>query len=258
MAERTPPPLSPAARDLLRAFRDDESPTEHDRRRGLDAVRARLPESSAAANGSFYAKVVFATMGVAAAMLLGVKMVGAGVTALANDARQPAMEAPYQGEGPTSGGQASSRAPQAVPARRSPGTATSERAAVIVEEAGVQPPSPSSTAPAVRPRPSNSSRTPATSAPSAEDLVLEVELFKQAQQAKQQGRHAEGLATLAEHARRFPQGTLADERMVLEAELLCASGKITAARAKVDRFLSKRSGSALAGRMRVVCSEPSQ
>jgi len=253
MAERPPPPLSPAARDLLRAFRDDESPTEHDRRRGLDGVRARVPESSAAANGSFYAKVIIATMGVAAAMLLGVKMVGAGVTALANDARQPAMEAPYQGEGQTSGGRAVARTPQAIPARSS-GTASRERAAVIVEPTTVQTPSPPSTVPA-RSRASSPSPAPVTTTPSAEDISVELDLIKDAQQAMQQGRHAEGLATLAEHARRFPQGTLADERMVLEAELLCASGKTTVARAKVERFLSKRSGSASAARMSVVCSE---
>lgn len=263
------PPLSPAAQDLLRMFRDDESPTELDRRRGLRSVQARLDEPVARGGGRFYAKVVAATVLLAAAVLLAVKALGVGVTALASQAREPAMEAPYQGAGTAEGGQVIERTPPALPRRARP---VPERTAVAVEpetadldaiavepepaapEAVAVEPEPA--APASRSRAAASARAPAPVQSTVEDLQAELSLIKRARAAKQEGRPAAGLSALAEHARRFPRGTLADERRVMKAELLCAAGRVGEARALVRRFLKQRAGSALAGRMSGVCSEP--
>ena len=261
------PPLSPAAQDLLRMFRDDESPTELDRRRGLRSVQARLDEPVAKGGGRFYAKVIAATVLLAAAVLLAVKAVGVGVTALASQAREPAMEAPYQGAGTAEGGQVIERTPPALPRRARPArertavavepeTADLDATAVEPEPAAPEAVEPEPAAPASRSRAAAPTRAPAPVQSTVEDLQAELSLIKRARAAKQEGRPAAGLSALAEHARRFPRGTLADERRVMKAELLCAAGRAGEARALVRRFLKQRAGSALAGRMSGVCSEP--
>ena len=271
MAERLPPEPSPAARELLRAFREHESPARRERERGWQALQARLEldpaQPSAAANGGYYVKVVAVTLGLAAAVLLTIKGVGAGVTALADQARQPAMEAPYQGEAGSEGGTAKHRAPRALPPRRGAGQAPAGGVATPVAEP------PSSAEPEVAtdgatergstPRarssasagPSSNQSGTLTMPTAAADIEAELALIKRAKAAKQHGRHADGLAALREHAERFARGTLADERVVLRAELLCAAGRVDEARSEARAFLRERADSALAGRMRHVCSD---
>lgn len=258
MPERLPPEPSPAARALLRAFHDHESPSPRVRAHGWDALQDRLhAEPTPAANGRAYrfVKSAAAAVALAAAVLLALKAVGAGVTALADQARQPAMEAPYQGAAASDGGEAVARVPQVLPPRAHATTTADEHEAAVVEAPAPQaPPAPAVQRP-TRPRLGSPASSPAPSA-SAHDLQAELTLIKRANEAKQDGRHADGLAVLREHAERFPQGTLADERMVLRAELYCASGRAPEARALVERFLRERSGSALCGRMRGVCRRP--
>lgn len=251
------PEPSNAARALLRAFREHESPSPDQRAQGLRAVRSRLrrAEPAPAANDRAYGvgRTVLAAVGLAAAVLLGIKAVSVGVTALASQARQPAVEAPYQGRAASEGGQAVSREREP-----SPRSAAGSDGALEVAEPSLA--APSLPAPAVASRPDASSsarpsRTRSAAEASPSDLEAELSLIKRATKAKGEGRHADGLAALREHAQRFPQGMLADERVVLEAELRCASGRVHEARALVDAFLRRSAGSALAGRMRNVCRD---
>ncbi len=253
MAERLPPELSPTARALLGALRDDESPRVVDRQRGLAAVRSRVHTEApvSAANGRFYAKAVIATLMLAAALLLVIKGVGVGVTALANQAREPGMEAPYQGGATAEGGHAVAREPQPAPRRRT-SRARAERPAPLevvpqpkpeLGEVPVQHVAPAATPRSVVSKP----------AVPVHDLTAEIALIKKATAAKHSGNASAGLAALREHGRRFARGTLAHERMVLQAELLCAAGRQTEARALAGRFLRSHGGSALAGRMREAC-----
>jgi hypothetical protein len=266
MAERLPPEPSPAARELLRAFREHESPPRHARERGWQALQTRLHDSTAAANGAanggYYVKVAAVTVGLAAAVLLALKVVGAGVTALAGQARQPAMEAPYHGEASPDGGQAIAGAPKVVPPRRHGSQGAVEHEAAVIDAAptAVEVAPAATPTPHARPSATSSSSSTSTIAPSttADDLQAEVALLKRATRAKQDGRHADGLALLREHAERFPRGTLADERVVLRAELLCASGRVGEARAEARAFLRERAGSALAGRMQSVCIDSNE
>ena len=289
MAERSSfegsavPEPSPAARELLRAFREHESPSAAERDLGFDALRDRLEhetilgglsgsspstpkvfEPSPAANGRLYTivRATLVTVAVAAAVLLVIKAIGSGVTALADRARQPAMEAPYQGEAGADGGQAVSRAPRVLPPRRgaaSPADASGAagaEAGAIEPEAAVLEPSPG------EPAPSSSAGRPSRSRPAvtpdpatADDLQAELALIKRATEAKAAGRFADGLAALREHARRFPNGVMTYERMVLKAELYCASGRVQEADALVESFLREHPGHSLTGRMRNVCRE---
>ncbi len=259
MPERLPPEPSPAARALLRAFQEHESPSPAARTHGWDALQARLhAEPSPAANGRRYVlvKSTAVAVAIAAVVLLALKGVGAGVTALADQARQPAMEAPYQGGSASDGGQAVPRAPRVLPSRTSAAATASEHEAAVLEAPVLEAPEleepmPTAVTRPSRPRPAAPSAAPASSP--ADDLQAELALIKRANEAKQAGRHADGLAVLREHAERFARGTLADERMVLRAELECASGRAREARELAERFLRERAGSALAGRMRGVC-----
>lgn len=276
-ASSEPPEPSPAARELLRAFRDHESPSPAARAQGFAALQARLhaTEPAAAANGGVYAlaKAALVTVAVAAAVLLAIKAVGMGVTALADRARQPAMEAPYQGEAGADGGHAVARAPREAPPRRTAGVAVDSRESkepqvaeqqAALRQAATPPAAPAPLAeqddPPREPAPSSGAARPsrsraAVSDYTADDLEAELALIKRATTAKKEGRHADGLAALREHAERFARGVLADERTVLKAELHCAAGRVQEADALVQAFLREHAGSALAGRMRNVCRE---
>lgn len=269
MAERDLPEPSPAARELLRAFKEHESPTTAERDLGFAALRARLDDHAyepPAANGRYYgiAKATLITLAVAATVLLAIKVVSSGVTALADRARQPAMEAPYQGEAGSDGGQAVARAPRVLPRRAggaptdatAPAVPATEPLEPVVHEATVHTePPPGDTASAAATRSPRPRPAAPPSAGTTDDLAAELALIKRATEAKAQLRFADGLAALRDHARRFPRGVLADERMVLEAELHCAAGRVSKADALVERFLRERAGSALTGRMRNVCRE---
>jgi hypothetical protein len=134
--------------------------------------------------------------------------------------------------------------------------ASSPAAEAPVAEAPVAP----STAP-VRPRTpvANGATTTAAAAvpmPSADDLVEETHLLREANVATRAGDPVRALALLEEHARRFPRGVLGEERDAERVLALCAAGRTAEAHAAAQRFLAARPGSALAGRVRSSCGGP--
>lgn len=265
MAERPIAPLSPAARDLLRAFAHDESPTAAERDRTWDGVLHKVdhaaPPAATVRGGRYYATVVGATVGLAAAALLVAKVAFVGVTALADDARQPAMEAPYQGGAESEGGRAIEGAPSTLPSpnHRAQRPAQELEAAEVVDTAEVveavedSPPAVTQVPKKLRTRATESVAPAEVTPPSASSLRAELALIKEATAAKSSGEIDVGLAAIRKHEQRFPSGTLVDERRVLKAELLCEGGRRELARAEVRRFLRERGSSASAARMRGVC-----
>jgi len=255
MVDRPLPDLSPAARDILRSFRAEQSPAAADRRRNWSALGSRLdaPTEVSFAEGRVqrYAKIVAVTMALAAGVLLAVKLVSLGVTTLSDRAREPAMEAPYQGVVDRGSKAASQRS--AKPGEGEKSVRAEPRESAGLEEPEPEP-SPIPVAPAAAPASERSRPTPArVPIGVSSDLQAELLLIKKATRAKQAGDNAAALAALREHAQRFRAGTFADERRVMRAEVLCASGRRSEAQAEVRRFLQTRSRSALAGRMREVC-----
>lgn len=103
------------------------------------------------------------------------------------------------------------------------------------------------------PRPAGSAATPG---PDVDPLAEEAALLGRAQSALAAGRHAEALAVLDEHARRFPSGVLAHEREAARWLALCGSGRGDAARGPVSAFLAEHPGSPLAARLRAACGLP--
>jgi len=84
-------------------------------------------------------------------------------------------------------------------------------------------------------------RAPAqTAAP--EDPEAEVRLLQQAQDALS-GSPTQALALAREHTRRFPRGTLAQEREVLAIDALVRLGRTAEAQTRADRFHSRWPGS---------------
>ena len=92
---------------------------------------------------------------------------------------------------------------------------------------------------------------PAAATPSS--LAEEVRLLAGAQRALNDGDPITALARLAEHGRRFPSGTMAEERDAARALALCRAGRRQEAQAAAARFLAERPTSPLAARVRASC-----
>ncbi len=112
----------------------------------------------------------------------------------------------------------------------------------------------------VAPRPRSRTRRVANSMPTPppEDLEAELALLERAREAMAANRPDRALASLAEHARRFPHGALADARKATRVRALCARGDRAAARAEADRLRREHPGSALATSLANACDEPSK
>lgn len=124
------------------------------------------------------------------------------------------------------------RAPS--PAARGPRASTVQSSAPPVASASVAPPLPSVAPPSV-------------------DVADEARLLREADAALRAGDSARAEAFLDEHARRFPEGVLAEER---DAELVlvqCAAGQAERARTSESRFLREHPRSLLAGRVKGSC-----
>lgn len=208
----------------------------------------------------YYAKSVATSVAIAAAVLLGMRVVVTSATTLTQQARGEALEAPYQGDANREGGRAvEGKAIETVTAtKRGKGSAKAPaprtEAVVAVEEAVVQP---EAEAPAVTPAEAKSpkARVKPKAATQVDDVEAELALVRQANTAKKAGKLDEALSLLSEHAKDFPGGVLAQEREVLRAEVLCARGDKTQARTLVERFASRHPTSALLGRMNGVCAD---
>lgn len=101
------------------------------------------------------------------------------------------------------------------------------------------------------PAPVEAPQPAAPSSPST--LAEEMRLLRSAQSALSAGDPETALARLAEHARRFPAGTLAEEREAARILALCRAERRGEARAAAARFLRERPTSPLAPRVRASC-----
>ena len=87
-------------------------------------------------------------------------------------------------------------------------------------------------------------------------LDAEVALLRSAREALARGRADEALALLADHARRFADGHLAEERARLRVQALCESGARAEAQAEAQAFAEARPESAHARKILRVCADP--
>jgi len=89
----------------------------------------------------------------------------------------------------------------------------------------------------------------------AANMTEELALLRQAQTALREGRAADALSISSDHATRFPQGALREERAAVEMLARCAQG--TAGPAQLSSFLESAPESPLKARVRAACkAEP--
>lgn len=84
-------------------------------------------------------------------------------------------------------------------------------------------------------------------------LERETQLLAKAVSSLHSGEAASALVLLDEHARLFPTGALAPERMVERISALCVIGRLDEARSAATTFLRTHGGSPLVDRVRASC-----
>lgn len=89
----------------------------------------------------------------------------------------------------------------------------------------------------------------------AASIQSELELIRRAQKHLHRGEDGAALALLAEHARRFPNGVLTQERDASRIAALCQAGDVVAARAQAERFLQRSPQSPFAERVKASCAK---
>lgn len=233
--------LDDNARSLLDDMRDQDDPRAGDRERVRAALVASLGPgvfpSTARGSGSGAPPAASPGLVPVAKVLIGLAVVGAIAGGALLVTRHPAS------------------APTSAPPARTPAPKLVVTASAAVPPA--LPPAPPPPAPAVSAAPARgvASRAvraprPVTSAPAVAD---EVAILTRAYSALGHGDPAKALAELDEHADRFPDGALAEERAAQRVLALCRLGRVEEARADAARFLEKYPASPQAPRVRSSC-----
>lgn len=115
---------------------------------------------------------------------------------------------------------------------------------------------PRAPATAPRPEPATVQPEPAPRRSPAPDLAAELAQLQRARAAIDAHDPDAALLHLGEHARRFPDGQMREDRQLLQVEALCARGDAPQARAEAGRFLRQFPGSPHADRVRSFCAVP--
>ncbi len=115
-------------------------------------------------------------------------------------------------------------------------------------------PEPHTKRPARSRRPSAPSSTPPVEVSAVSSVPQEAALLAKAQRALRAGDAAGALDLLQEHARRFPQGSLRDERRGARVRALCELGRGPQARAEARSLAQDRPDSPVAAGVADVCT----
>ncbi len=266
--------LDPDAMAMLRAFRAEEQipAALHDRvwsRVEGDVARSTRPETRWFRRG--------AGLGVLVAAAVAVLWIGRQALD-ASHARPLPSQAGYERDDARRGQAVEPRAPsdEVTTTRRddardpalAPAPAPAPAPNDLADEPVVDPPpsAPTGSEPSLRPdadlRGTASERRRVVPAPEpapGSTLAAENRLLALARAAliDEQPEHA--LRRLAEHAQRFPQGVLAEERLALRAVALCMAGgkagREAAGKVAAQAFLREHPQAALAERVRSACLE---
>ena len=274
MSDANGPQLDTEALDLLDAFRHQEQIPEAVHDRVWDRVATDIAAGSPGAEPASSARWARrgAVLGLLAAAAVGVLWLG-GRGLVPDDVRAPGNQAGYDRLTTSPGGVTTPRdsrtsspdlagrsASHSAPMAPTPSEPNPEPEAVPIPEAEPKParataprrePSPS------KPRGSTSSRTtPAPSEPEPGDtLAEENRLLGRARAALIADEPARALALLREHARRFADGVLTQERRALRAVALCEAGREDEGAAAARSFLRAHPQATLARRVRSACLE---
>jgi type IV secretory pathway VirB10-like protein len=230
--------LSRETKTLLDLGRDGEALRPRDKARLRRVVLAQVAATS----------VVATTSAAAAWTAVTAKIVGVAVV-VGSVAAGVVYVSPRRAEAPR---------PQATAVVARPATPT----APAVKKAAPPTPAREPAAPPVNPPPVATARPPepAPSPVAAVPTMLEEEtrLLHAAEDAMKAGSPDRALATLGEHAARFPDGYLARERAADRVFALCLAGRQDDARQEADAFLAVEGVGPLAERVRTSCGGQSR
>jgi hypothetical protein len=245
--------LGPEARALIDATRDADVPGRRAKDRVKRRVLARVAAVALAASGSTASTTTAASVGAGAGAALTAKtaLVGLAMSALIAGGVATGVVATRGPLRPTTSATSSASVPAA------PQVPVADLASASAPPAAEDPEPPAPAAPAALAR-AVSPRAVATAAEShpsarAETLEQELPLLASAQAALRSGDTDQALALLAEHARRFPQGALLEERRAAHALAMCRRGREAAAVAEGAAFVRDAPSSPLADRVRESC-----
>jgi outer membrane protein assembly factor BamD (BamD/ComL family) len=87
------------------------------------------------------------------------------------------------------------------------------------------------------------------------DLKAEMALLGRGQHALQAGEPAAALRAFDRHASLYPNGILAEERMLKRMVALCELGRRSEARTEAERFVRANPGSPLSAHASTICSD---
>lgn len=255
--------LSPKARALVRTARRMDDPTEEDARRirasvlakvGAAALGAAVVTSKSAQAFAKLSSLLATTAGKigATAAVVGALSGGTYVVHAVRSAHVPAVVVPAPAAAKTPArvvnqddtGQArdahadglESIPPLPLPAPQSP--PSSMRAAhrkQVLANAKSPPPNPAAATRGIL------------------DLEGEVRLLEDADAALRRGDTDTALTRLADHAAKYPSGTLSHEREGVRAIALCRAGRLAEGKNAADAFLSAMQNSSLGSRIRTAC-----
>lgn len=197
-------PLNSKARELVRAGRSAYRPTASDRERVEAVLRDRLGADVLPPDGGTAGISGAASWKIVSGVAIGVFALG-GAGLLAR--RAPAARTPSAAPPPIT---APAVAPSTPPPALQP---TAAGAPAAQHKVAAAPP-----------------------ADARDRLGREVALLSRATSALHAGRPGAALKILAEHQRRFPDGSLREERHAAKAQALCALGRVQEARAELARL----------------------
>jgi hypothetical protein len=232
--------FTPKERELLQLLRDDWGPSADAKAAARAGIERRLREGAGASEPP-PTPLLRSPLAIGAGVVVLGLLVG-GLAALKNG---PDAEAPTPPRATVTAPAATT--PRAVDTAPSPAP-TME--AVSVDSLPVAP-APSS------PKTATPARTQAApSTAPADTLGEELALLKKAQSALRAGAPGDALSALSEHAARFPNGALREERMTLRVLALCDRGDVTAARDARDELARTAPGSSHLQRLESSCVKP--
>ena len=212
--------LGPEARGLVNAGRAALGPTDADRARNLAALGARLPHGALDPREPVPAPAAASGGGLGWPSL---SAIAAGLVASAGVAfftlRTPSKPLPVAAPAPVVPAQALSAVPPPAMSSALPATSTDDATLIA----------PSANAPAT-PAARGASRR------SSDRLAEEVAILSRAETELHAGHYAKALGLLEQHARSFPRGTLAPERIGAQVQALCGLGRRTEAETTLRRL----------------------
>lgn len=248
--------LSREAQAIIDAARgaDDPSPGDHQRVRAAVYAELGIPGAGAAASGhgatASSASATGLTTSLVLKLVLGVVLVGGlvagGVALFRSSAPAPTVsEASVDPIARPESTEPLATAPTSPAPPRIPSEARREAATESKE------PAPEAT----RTKPRTPPRAPAPAPTTLETLRAEKALIDEASRALAAGDGATAMAALDRHARQFPRGQLASERMGTRVLALCAQGRTADAARDAQRFLARYPRHPMAARVRASCAD---